>query len=178
MTGDRPAYRLAALVPGVWPPARRRVAALAGLVAVLTGTGMAALAAYGWQVLGAAAFVVAAVAGLAAPGAIGVALVGGVALAGSLMMGPWAVGPLALLPVVAGIVATAELLALVGRLDTPVPRDAGGELRRAGWATLIATAAYGVVAVVGAVPGPTGFLAVVAAAVGGAGVAVLLMRVG
>jgi hypothetical protein len=169
---------LATLVPGVWPPARRRVAALAVLVAVLTGTGMAALAAHGWQVLGAAAYVGAAAAGLVVPGAIGVAVVGGVGLAGSLMLGPWAVGPLVLLPVVAGVVATAELLALAGRLDTPVERNPGAELRQAGLATAMAAAVYGVVAVVGAVPGPTGFLAVVVAAAGGVGVAALLMRAG
>lgn len=178
MTGERWSFRFGAFNPGVWPVARARVAGLAMFVAVLTATGMGALAAYGWQALGAVAYVGAAFVALAVPGAIGVGVVGGVALAGSLMLGPWAVGPLALLPVVAGIVATAELLALVGRLDTPVPRDAGGELRRAGWATLIAAAAYGVVAVVGAVPGPTGLLAVGVAAVGGAGVAVLLLRVG
>jgi hypothetical protein len=169
---------LATLVPGVWPPVRRRVAALAVLVALLTGTGMAALAAYGWQVLGAAAYVVVAALGLVVPGAIGMGVVGGVALAGSLIIGPWAIGPLLLLPVVAGVAATAELLALAGRLDTPVARDAGAELRRAGLATAVAAAAYGVVAVVGAVPGPTGFLAVVLAAAAGAGVAVLLMRAG
>lgn len=170
--------RFATLVPGVWPPARRRGAALAALVAVLTGSGMAALAAHGWQVLGATAYVGAAFVALVVPGAIGVVVVGGVGLAGSLMLGPWAVGPLALLPVVAGVVATAELLALTGRLDTPVERDPGAELRQAGLATLIAAAVYGVVAVVGAAPGPSGFLAVVVAAVGGAGVAVLLMRAG
>jgi hypothetical protein len=186
MTGERWSFRFGSFNPGVWPVARARVAGLAMFVAVLTATGMGALAAYGWQVLGAVAYVVAAFVALAVPGAIGVGVVGGVALAGSLMLGPWAVGPLALLPVVAGIVATAELLTLAGRLDTGAPaagekaltRDVGAELRRAGRTTAIAAAAYGVVAVVGAVPGPTGLLAVVAAAVGGAGVAVLLIRVG
>jgi hypothetical protein len=62
------------------------------------------------------------------------------------------------------VVATAELLAVVARLDSPVERRPRGVLRRAATATLTGAGAFMVVfvAAVG-LPGPSGLAAVVLA---------------
>ena len=71
-------------------------------------------------------------------------------------------------------VPAAELLAVVGRMDAPGARDPGADVRRAGVATVVAAVAFGAVALVGRLPGPTGLLAIVLASAACAGLAIVL----
>lgn len=69
---------------------------------------------------------------------------------------------LTLVPLIASVVATAELLAMVARLSGSRARDAKADFRRAGAATLLG-AVFAVVAFVGSRTGSVGFLPVVLA---------------
>jgi hypothetical protein len=143
-----------------WWPARRRFAAMAVVTATLTGVGGALLAGSGWQDRLAAVYVLLAVVALFSPAAIAVQVIAGQVLLGSLLVAREGLAPSFLLPVVAGVVVTAELLATVARLDAPVEGDSRKDLRRAGLAAVVGCSAYSVVALVGGVRGPTGVVAV------------------
>jgi hypothetical protein len=71
--------------------------------------------------------------------------------------------PVAAALIVAGVVATAELLAIVARLDMPMPRDPRADVSRAGLATAIGLAAFAAVGAATLLPGPGGLPAVVIA---------------
>jgi hypothetical protein len=79
---------------------------------------VAALGASGWHIVGACVYVVIAATALFFPAAITIQVIGGQMLAGSVLLGQNAPASLLLLPVIASVVVTAELLAAVGRLDT------------------------------------------------------------
>jgi hypothetical protein len=158
-----------------WWPARRRLALMAVATAALTAAAVAALGASDTHALAAGLYMLVAVAAVFLPDAIPVQVIGGQLLAASLLVGG-SVDLLLLLPVVAGVVATAELLAVVGRMDAPGERDPRADVRRAGGATGLAAAVFGAVALVGRVPGPTGLLAVVLASAACAGLAIVLAR--
>jgi hypothetical protein len=138
------------------------MAAVAVAAALSTGAISAAIAGPGRHFSGAAVYVAVTVLALFSPAAVTVQVIVGQLLVATLLLGGPR-DPLLLVPVVAGIVVTAELLAVVARLDTPIERDPGEVLRPAGLAAVIAGAVFGVVALVGGVPGPTGILAVVLA---------------
>ena len=152
-----------------WWPARRRLSLLA--IATATMTGVAAVMLGGSTDLAATYFLVALVA-LLSPAAIAIQVVAGQVLVGSLLMAGGRTDPLALVLVFASVVATAELLAEVARMDTPFESDPRGDLRQAGLATVIGGGAFGAVVLVGDVPGPTGVLAVALAS----GACVVLAR--
>lgn len=144
-----------------WSPARRRLAALAICTAILTATGAVWIGGSESYARGAFAYILVAAFGVFAPSAITVQVIAGEILAGSLLLGPGAarLGPLAL--VVAGVLATAELLALVGRLGTPLERGAREELNRAGISAVVGGLVFLVVVAVGRFPGPGGIVAVI-----------------
>jgi len=155
-----------------WSGARIRVAAAAVLVSAATGAVTVGVGGSTEQFYGAGLYV--AVAALAAfmPPVIAIQVVGGQALVASLLMsqGGWTL--LLLVPSVAGVVATAELLAVVARLDSPIWRESGHTVSAAGRAAVMGAGVFGAVALVGAIPGPTGLLAVVLAS----GACVVLAR--
>jgi len=160
-----------------WRPARLRVAAMAVLTAALTAAAAAALGGTERHVLGAGVYLVFAVAALFAPGAIVAQVLGGQLLAASLLLAADGPPPLVLVPLVAAVVLTAELLALVARLDTPVERNVGHDLRRVGLAGVLGGGAFGAVAVAAGLPGPTGLAAVALSAGACVAIAVVLARI-
>lgn len=141
-------------------PARQRLAAMAVLMAILTGTGTAALGESGSHILGAGAYVVATLAALYSPGAIIAQVIVGQLLAAGLVLGRGDSTTLFVLPVIVSVVATAELLAAVGRSATAPDRDPGDDLRTTVVTISIASVVFGVVAIIGRLPGPTGILAI------------------
>jgi hypothetical protein len=100
------------------------------------------------------------------PAWITVQVIGGQIMAASLLLGPGAMRPVAGIPIIAAVIATAELLAAAARLDTPFARANGGEVRRTTLAAAIGGAVFGAVALAGGVPGPTGLIAVTIASAG------------
>lgn len=160
---------------GVWSPARWRCAVWAVLTAAATGTLAFVLDPSG-QVLGPALYVVVATGAILVPAGVAAQVMGGQLLLGSLLVGQGGPDPLLLLPSVAGVVATAELLAVVARLDTPLARGAPDAFGRAGLAAAVGVGAFAAVVLAGDLPGPTGLLAVVLAS--GAVAAVAARMVG
>lgn len=157
-----------------WWPARRRLAALGVLMAALTGAAGAVLGASDWHVYGAGAYVVIAVVALFFSGGITAQVIAGQVLAGSLLSGLDGAAALLLLPMVAGVVLTAELLAVVARLDTPLEPDPTRDLQGAALATLTGGGVFGAVVLVGHLPGPTGLTAI-ALASGACGLLAILL---
>lgn len=159
--------------PATWWPVRRRLALLALLTAVLTAGVTGALGATGTVRFLGAAYVAVAGLGLFVPAAVAVQVAAGVMLLGTVVEGgvPWPVASLLL----GGVVFTAETLAAVARLDSPLPRGPGGIVPRALGAAGLGVGAASVVFALGAVPGPGGiaavFMAAVACGVAGASLA-------
>ncbi|MEQ9569883.1 MAG: hypothetical protein RLN75_06805 [Longimicrobiales bacterium] len=156
---------------GTWWPSRRLAAAVAVATVVGTALGAVGPGAVPWL---AALYVAVAVFGLGSPAAIPVQVVAGVSLVAGLLVRSGGESALALAPLVAGVVATAELLAVVARLDAPIERPAGDLLLRAGGSAALAGGLYAGVLLAGAMPGPEG-LAAVALGSGGALLAALVL---
>ncbi len=149
-----------------WWPARRRLGLLALLVAGLVAVSAMVPAGPGWRDDLALAYVVLTGMALFYPAAIAVQVLAGQALVGSFLLGPGAGGvePLVLALGVGAMVAAAELLAVVARLDSPVERRPRRVLQGVATAALVGAGAF--IAVLGAaagLPGPTGLAAVVLA---------------
>jgi hypothetical protein len=155
------------------------MALLAVLSAIFTGALAAVLGGTEGYGDGAVVYVLVAVGALFSPAAITLQVIGGQALVGGLLLGPNPPDLLLLLPLLAGVVATAELLALVARLDTALERDAGGEFEEIGLSALAAGLVFGAVLLTGALlPGPGGILAVVVGAGATVVLSLLLVRSG
>lgn len=148
----------------LWPPARRWLAAAALAAAVATSAVGAALAGptAGWFALG---HVVAAAWALADRRIIVGQVGAGVALAWSLV--PGTDDPVVgVVGVVAGVVATSELLGATDRLRMVVERDPQPELVRVGLAAGVAVVLSAVTVAASALPGPSGAVATVVATLG------------
>lgn len=156
-----------------WWPARRQAAALA-VVAILATAAVSV--AYGVIPGYAAVYVAIALYGIGSAAAIPVQVLAGCALVGALLIGPIGAAPLTLLPLVVGVVGTAELLAVVARLDAPIERPAGDLLLRAGAGAGVAGLLYGAIALVGTLPGPRGSAAVALGSAAALLAALLLAR--
>lgn len=166
----------------LWPAARAWTALLVVVVAVATGVVGFAVCAAGAEegedaiaaVLG-VAHVLAALWVLANPSSLAVQVGVGALLAATPLLGTdgTAVG---VVPVVVGVVATAELLGVCGRLGMVVPRDPAPDRNQVGVTTLGAALASGLTLGVGALAGPVGLVAVVLGAGACAGLAVLLAQ--
>lgn len=148
--------------PTTWRRPRRQVAAWAVLSAVATGALLVLLDPLG-RTLGPAVYALVTVAAVFFPAGIAVQVVTGQVLVAGFILAPTGPDVLLLVPLVAGVVVTAELLAVVARLDTPVPCEPGGVAERAGQAAAIGGGTFVAVVLVSGVPGPTGILAVVLA---------------
>lgn len=83
---------------------------------------------------------------------------------------------LGLLPVIAGIIITTELLGLVARLDTPLGGLITPGLGRIVLVVFIGAAVFAAVSILGPLPGPAGFLAVALASATCFGLGLLLVR--
>ena len=158
-----------------WSPARRRFAAFAVLTATVTGALVVGLDGSG-QLFAASAYVVITVAALFLPAGIAVQVITGQVLVANLLLGQDGPDPLLLMPVVAGVVVTAEQLAMVARFDTPIPRDHTDVSANAWLAAAIGGGVFGAVMLVSGVSGPISLVGVVAASGACIGIAALLMR--
>ena len=159
-----------------WWPARQRLAALAVLAAALTGAFGIELGGIGWHAFSAGAYVLTTVVALIFPAAIAVQVVAGQVLLGGLLVGPDGPASLLLTPAVAGVIVSAELLAVVARMDTHLDSDPRNDLSRAGLSALIGGGVFGAVVLVSGFPGPTGLVAVALAAGACFALAILLVR--
>lgn len=140
-----------------WWPVRVQAAALT-VVALLATCAVAV--ALGVLPGYAAAYLLIGLYGLGSPAAIPVQVVAGTSLIGALLVGPIGAAPLSLVPLVVGVVATAELLGVVARLDAPIRRPAGDLLLRAGGSAAAAGLVYTAIVLIGSVRGPSGSVAV------------------
>lgn len=159
-----------------WSRVRRSLAVLAFSAAVLTGLGAGTLGGGLGHALGAAAYVVVATIAVFSPAAIAIQVVGGQALATGVLLGPAGAGFVAVLPLVVGVIVTAELLGAVARLGITPGRDAKTELRRSGLAGLLGGATFGVVALLIGLGGPGGLAGLALAGGGCVLLAALLVR--
>jgi len=166
----------ATVVPTPWWPARRRYAFLALVTGVLTAVLAAALGGPAWR--GDLALLYVAIVALAVilPAAVTVQVVTGQLLLATALLGGTAPDVLLLGAAVAGVVATAELLAVVARLDAPMERRPRGDLRRALVAALLGGVAFAAVTLVATMPGPNGLAAVVLASTAVAVLGIALAR--
>lgn len=178
---SRPARALAtaAVRPGArptaWWPQRRLYALLALVTAVLTTTLLAWLGGPPWLHDLALLYVALVAVALLLPAAITVQVVAGQLLVVGALLGGTA-DLVSLAVVVAGVVSTAELLAVVARLDAPVERTPTGDLSRTLVAALVGAAAYAGVSLVAGVPGPRGLAAVLLASAACAVIGIALVR--
>lgn len=113
-----------------------------------------------WHLYGAAAYVAVALGALSAPPMITVQVIAGQLLAASLLLRPDAPPFLLLLTMVIGVVATAELLAQVARIQTSVDFDPREEVHRVVVSAAVGGSVFGMVVLLGRVPGPTGLAAI------------------
>jgi len=143
-----------------WKPARQALAASAILIAVLTGTLDVWLGGSGWHLFGASTYLLIALVALFSPAAIAVQVVCGQVLVGSLLVSQNVPQILLLVPLITGIIVTAELLAAVARMDTPLDSDSRDDLPRAGAAGLMGGSIFVVVLLLSRLPGPTGMVAI------------------
>jgi len=157
---------------------RARLAAIAVAVAAVTAVTGAALGGTADHAILAVALLASTIAALRSPSWIAVQVVAGQLLAARLLLGTVGITTLHVLPLVAGVIATAELLAAVGRLDSPVELIGGGELRRAAVAAGLGAAVFAAVALTGSLPGPSGLAAVAIASAACVALAILLVTRG
>ncbi len=155
---------------------QRGLAGLAVLSAACTGAMMGSLGGPGFLQLGAVSYLLVTGVALITPAAITVQVVWALALIGRFLLGPIGATPLLLLPSVAGIIFTAELLAIVARMDTPFHNDPRDDLPRAVVSAGIGGAAFGVVFLLSGLRGPTGLIAVLLASFACILLAVLLVK--
>jgi hypothetical protein len=161
--------------PTLWGPARKRAAMTAITMATVTAALGAALGGSAGYLVSAVAAVCIALVALFRPTWIAVQVLFGQAMAAKLLVAPNG-SPLRVLPIVAGVIATAELLSAVARLDAPGERDAPGALRSAGIAAALGATVFLAVALVDMLPGPTGLLAIGIASAACVVLAILLVR--
>lgn len=160
-----------------WPSGRRRLALVTLATALLTAVGVAAWGGAVWHAYYAVLYVLLTAAALLSPAAVILQVLAGQALAASLLLQPAGPSPLLMVPIVAAVVLTAELLGSVARLTGPVPRwHAPALLPEIGRSVLVGAGAYVAVALGAALPGPTGLVAVALGAAACSAIALMLLR--
>ena len=146
-----------------WWPARQRLAVLAILSASLTAAFVVRSAEAPWAGEGAVVYLMVSALAVFFPAAIAAQVIGGQLLLGALLLAPNGPGYLILVPAVATVIVTAELLAAVARMDTPTGGDPGDALPRTGVAALVGGGVFLAVGLLSALPGPRGLIALVVA---------------
>jgi len=106
------------------------------------------------------------------PGLLAFQVVAGAGFTGMLLVDPEGIGPLTALPIVVGLVATAELLAATERPGV----EGGRPLARAGRTALGSGGVFGIVALASGLPGPGGLGAVAVATAACLAAAALVVR--
>lgn len=159
-----------------WWPARRGYALLAMVAAGLTTALVIFLGGPDGHRDLALLYVVVVATALVSPALITVQVLAGQLLVASLLPGRGAIAALLLLPAVVGVIATAEILAVVARLDSPIERHPGDDLGRASGAAVVGGGIYAAVVLLAGLPGPTGLVAVGLASAACAVLATLLSR--
>lgn len=155
-----------------WWPQRRRVAKVAMYTATLTGSLSVLL---GATIFDAVLYVAVSLVAVFSPAAIAVQVILGLVLIGGLALAGDGLGPLLVLPLLAGVVATAESLGVVAELDLPIERDLEDSLPRVATATGIAVAVFGTVSLIVGIGGPGGWVATLVASGACAALAALLL---
>ncbi len=160
------------------PPgsARHRLAFLAIVAATLTSAG--AVAARGPEFHGMVALLHlgAALGAIVVPPAIVAQIVTGTLLTAGTLYAPGGARPLLLLPLLVGVVLTAELLGRLLRMDRPLDGEIRREVLEAGAMALLAGVVGGIVLLAGSLPGPSGPAGTALAAGAAIAVAVVLAR--
>lgn len=153
-------------VTTLWPRPRRRVRALTYLVAIVTATYGAAFAGNDapWLAPLAVAYVVATVFASYSPSAIAAQVIAGFGLAWGVLQQLDGLAVFALVPLTVGVVATAELLGVVGRLGIIVERGAGPDLRRLPAAAGVTAVISAATLSIGLLDVPGGFVGILLAA--------------
>ncbi|MGD8361189.1 MAG: hypothetical protein PVJ04_07135 [Gemmatimonadota bacterium] len=142
-----------------WWLARLGLAILAVLMATVTSAVVVTLGATGVYVCGAGAYVSIAALALLSPAAIAAQVLSGQVLVGALLLRHEGPGILIAALLVGTVIVTAEILAAVARVDSPLGKHPRGALPRAGFAALVGGGVFVAVALAGGLPGPTGLLA-------------------
>ena len=149
-----------------WTAGRIRLTILVLLTAALTAVAGEAAGGLAWPLRGTLAYLAAVVVALFRPGFILAQLVVGQILVVSVLLAPGGPGLGRVIPVMALVVATAEVLGLAARARVPMDLDPRAGLRRAGMAALVGGSAFAVVGSAQAIPGPSGITATALAAAG------------
>ena len=149
-----------------WWPIRKRLAAIAVTLASLSS--LMALGVTGSRAVGVLGivYIVVTAAAVILPAATTVQVVFGQLLVGVLFLGPFS-GTATLTGVLlfGAVVGTAEVLAIVARLDSPFERDPSGDYRAAVQSALLGGAVCGAVLLMATLPGPGGLLGLVTSSV-------------
>jgi hypothetical protein len=166
---------VSAVRPTVWPPARQGLVAAALVAGVMTAAGALAAGPAEWTRPTGAAWAVAVVWAAADPRVLAAPVAAGALLCGAVLVEASG-AVVAVIPLVAGVVATTELAAAAARVGIVVPRDPQPELRRVGLATALAVVIAGATVAASVLPGPGGLVATVVAA-GGAALVAAAVRI-
>ena len=159
---------------GTWRPERQRAAALALAISILTGMLCIRLGEIAWYPYGGAVYVILTGVALVFPAAIAAQVIGGQVLVASLLLGPVRLPLTISALVLAVVILTAELLATVARMDTPLPWAGRKTPLRTVGASLLGGVVFVGVMLVGSLPGPTGISAVMISSAACGALAVLL----
>ena len=124
---------------------QRGLAGLSVVSAGLTGALIGGFGGPGFLQLGAISYLLLTGVAFITPAAIAIQVVWGLALLGHLLVRPMGSNPFFLIPAVAGIIFTAELLAIVARMDTPFHNDPRDDFTRAVASALFGGAVFGAV---------------------------------
>ena len=157
-----------------WSRARLRFAAMAVATAVITAAFMAATGPE--ATAGAVLYVLVTLGALFFPAGITFQVMAGLVLAGRLLLESDGTALIPVALILSGIVLTAELLAVVARLDSPLWRDPSGSFARALMAAGGAALVAALVLLVSELPGPAGLLAAIVAALACGAMAARLVR--
>jgi hypothetical protein len=170
--------------PTLWSPERLTVALLTGLVSLATAVA-GVLAGPNWAAAVAGLHVAVTLFALVLPAALPFQVAVGLLLAASPLVGSGTslvtgddVTVVGVVPLVVGVVATAELLGLSAQMGIVIPRNPMAGLGRVAVTTAVAAATSGLTLAIGALDGPSGLLATLLAIVGCVGFVALLLRPG
>ncbi|NNF12028.1 MAG: hypothetical protein HKN72_02315 [Gemmatimonadetes bacterium] len=162
--------------PGTWSAIRIRLAGYSVAVAALTTAVVLAAPSGATLGVGASAYLAVVALAVFVPAVITIQVVAGQVLAGVLWLPGGDAATMGALLVIGSVVVTAELLAEVARLDSPLERRPTGTPARAGMAGAIAGLVFGLLALAGALPSVTGLVGVAVGVVVCVWVAVRMVR--
>jgi len=143
---------------GAWGPERQRLAGLAILSAIATSAAGAAWGDSAAHFYGGAGYIGIAIVAVLSPSWIPAQVIAGQLVAASLLLTPGKAPAMSMLFVVAAVIATAELLAAVARMETSGERGLGSDLGRTVFAACLGGAVFGAIMLLRGPYGPSGLL--------------------